>query len=433
MKRWFSLILVFVFVLSIMIGCTPKEDTQVATGDQEETIELKFLHKWPQPEYAVYFDEVVRDFETANPNIKINVEAVGDEPIKDKLRILMGTDSQPDIFFSWSGEFATKFVRSDNALDLTEALNNDKEWKDRIMEAGLQPFTYSGKTYGIPLRINGKFFVYNKEMFEKYDLKAPKTWDEFMVVLETLKQNKITPIGFGNIYPWAGCHYITGLNQKMVAQDIRLKDYNPKTGEFMDQGYVRALEYFKLLNDKGYFNKGVNSTEHNMASQMFFGEEVAMVYVELEEFVEMEDGIEGKWDFFPMPSLPDGKGNQNYLTGAPDGFMISAKTKHPEEAIEFLKFITNKENSEKMVSMLGWPSPIIGAVNESNSKPYLIEGMNAVAEAEGMALWLDTDIHIKISDVYLPDLQELLNGTKTPEQIMKEVQEIAKQVQNEVE
>ena len=49
-----------------------------------------------------------------------------------------------------------------------------------------------------------------------------------------------------------------------------------------------------------------------------------------------------------------------------------------------------------------------------------------------MALWLDTDIHIKISDVYLPNLQELLNGTKTPEQIMSEVQKVAK-VQNEVE
>ena len=155
-------------------------------------------------------------------NIKIKVEAVGDEPIKDKLRILMGTDTQPDIFFTWSGEFATKFITSGNSLDLTDALNSNPEWKDSIMEAGLEPFTYEGKNYGIPLRINGKFFVYNTEIFEKYNLEKPETWEEFLVVLETLKTNDVTPIGFGNIFPLAGSHYLTGLNQKFVAQDVRL-------------------------------------------------------------------------------------------------------------------------------------------------------------------------------------------------------------------
>lgn len=301
------------------------------------------------------------------------------------------------------------------------------------MEAGLEPFTYDGKSYGIPFRINGKFFVYNTEMFNKLGLEKPKTWDEFMTVLETLKQNGITPIGFGNIYPWAGCHYLTGLNQKFVAQDVRLKDYNPKTGEFTDPGYIKALEYFKSINDKGYFIEGVNSTEHNMSNQMFYGEQVAMIYVELEEFKEVEDNLPGKWDFFKLPDIPEGKGNQNFLTGAPDGFLVSAKTKHPEEAVKFLQYLTNKANADKLVQQLGWPSPIIGAVNEENSPEFLVRGMKAIEEAEGMALWLDTDIHIKISDVYLPNLQELINGTKTPEQIMSEVQKVAKEVQNEVE
>lgn len=425
-------VLLIVLALTLMIFTACGSDDK-SSGDSDGVVELKFLHKWPQPEYSVYFDDIIKKFEAENKNIKIKVEAVGDEPIKDKLRILMGTDTQPDIFFTWSGEFATKFIKSGNSFDLTEALNSNPEWKDSFMEAGLEPFTYEGKNYGIPLRINGKFFVYNTEMFEKYNLDKPETWEEFLTVLETLKSNDITPIGFGNIYPWAASHYLTGLNQKFVPQDVRLKDYNPKTGEFTDPGYVKALEYLKELNDKGYFNNGANSTEHNMASEMFYGGEVAMVYVELEEFSEMEEGIPGKWDFFPLPEIAEGKGNKNYLTGAPDGFMISGKTKHPEEAIKFLHYLTNMDSSLELVEVTGWPSPVIGAVSSDNSSEYLVEGMNAIAEAEGMALWLDTDIHIKISDVYLPNLQELLNGTKTPEEIMKEVQDMAIEVQKEAE
>ncbi len=423
--------LIIFLLLTLILVLTACQSSKPTGGTDQ--VEIKFLHKWPQPEYSIYFDEVVAAFMKDNPNIKVNVEAVGDEPIKDKLRILMGTDNQPDVFFSWSGEFATKFVRSNNALDLTPYLEKDSEWKSSIMEAGLEPYTYDGKTYGIPLRINGKFFVYNTEMFNKLGLQKPNTWEEFMTVLETLKKNNITPIGFGNIYPWAGCHYLTGLNQKFVAQDVRMKDYNPKTGEFTDPGYIKALEYFKSLNDKGYFIEGVNSTEHNMSNQMFYGEQVAMVYVELEEFIEVEDNLPGKWDFFELPAIAEGKGHQNYLTGAPDGFLVSSKSKHPDEAVKFLQYLTNKANADKLVTQLGWPSPIIGAVNEKNSPEFLVRGMKAIEEAEGMALWFDTDVHIKVSDVYLPNLQELLNGTKTPEQIMLEVQKVAKEVQSEVE
>jgi raffinose/stachyose/melibiose transport system substrate-binding protein len=54
-------------------------------------------------------------------------------------------------------------------------------------------------------------------------------------------------------------------------------------------------------------------------------------------------------------------------------------------------------------------------------------------ESEGMAEWLDTDVHAKVADVYLSNIQLLLNGSKTPEEIIKEVQKVAKQVRNEVE
>jgi len=437
-KRSFALVLALILTLALFVGCSGNEVSTNDDVDKDNTsnsdvVTIKFLHKWPQPQYMPYFEEVVKEFEAKNPNIKVNMEAVADEPIKDKLRVLMGTDSQPDIFFTWSGEFAKKFVRSNNAYDLTDVLNNDDEWKNGFMEAGLEPFKTDGKNYGVPFRINGKFFAYSTEVFDKLGLSKPTTWKEFVEICDKIKADGIVPIAFGNQRPWAGCHYLTGLNQKMVPNEIRMKDYNPKTGEFMHEGYLEALNYFKELNDKGYFNKGVNSTYHDMAHQLVASGKAAMIYVELEEFPQIEEELSGKWDFFPLPDMPNERGNKNFLTGAPDGFMISASTKHPEESIAFLKFLTSKPMADKLVKMLGWPSPIKGAVSaENNALPALIKGMEGIENAEGMALWLDTDIHIKISDVYLPGLQELLNGTKTAEEIMKEVQKKAQEIKQEL-
>ncbi|MDQ0971566.1 raffinose/stachyose/melibiose transport system substrate-binding protein [Neobacillus niacini] len=431
MKIKAKLLLVAMLALSLFVaGCSSSSSTN---EEESGKVVLKFLHKWPQPEFAPYFEEVVKEFEKQNPDIKIKMEAIADEPIKDKLRVILGGNEVPDIMFSWSGEFARKFVRADAALDLTPYLNEDAAWKDSFIPASLQPFSADGKNYGIPLRFNGKFFIYNKEIFEKYNLEAPKTWDEFLDVLETLKKGGETPIILGNQSPWAAIHYLTGLNQKMVSQDIRMKDYNPGSGEFTDSGYVKAMEMFADLNKKGYLMKDANSSSHDMAKQLFFAGKGAIFYVELEEFADADKNMKGNWGFFPMPSIEDGNGSQNYITGAPDGFIVSSKTKHPEEAIKFLKFLTSKESALKLVEQIGWPSPIDGATNPDTALKEVAEGVDFMKQAEGMAEWLDTDVHAKVADVYLTNIQLLLDGSKSPEAIIKEVQDVAKQVQSEVE
>lgn len=426
-----KILMVFMLMLALVIsGCSSSTSSN---EDESDKIVLKFLHKWPQPQYAPYFEEVVKEFESQNPGIKIKMEAIADEPIKDKLRVILGGSEVPDIMFSWSGEFARKFVRADAALDLTPYLEEDAAWKDSFIPASLQPFSSDGKNYGIPLRFNGKFFVYNKEIFDKHGLQAPKTWDEFLDVLDTLKEEGETPLMLGNESPWAAIHYLTGLNQKMVNQEVRMTDYNPRSGEFTDSGYVKAMEMLAELNEKGYFMDNVNSSSHDMVKQMFFAGKGAIFYVELEEFQDVENALKGNWGFFPMSSIADGNGSQKYITGAPDGFIVSSKTKHPKEAVEFLKFLTSKENSLKLVKDIGWPSPIEGATNPDTALKQVAEGVDYMKEAEGMAEWLDTDVHAKVADVYLSNIQLLLDGSKSPEEIIKEVQAVAKQVQNEVE
>jgi raffinose/stachyose/melibiose transport system substrate-binding protein len=59
--------------------------------------------------------------------------------------------------------------------------------------------------------------------------------------------------------------------------------------------------------------------------------------------------------------------------------------------------------------------------------------VEVMKKAEGMAEWLDTDVHAKVADVYLSNIQLLLDGSKSPKEIIKEVQDVAKQVQSEVE
>jgi len=156
-----------------------------------------------------------------------------------------------------------------------------------------------------------------------------------------------------------------------------------------------------------------------------------MFYCELEEFVTINDEFQN-FGFFQLPGGTGGQGDPKLLTGAPDGFMISGKTKYPEEAITFLKFVTSPEMGYEYVKRLGIPSAAVGAVTEENALPIVVEGLKAINEASGMALWMDTDMNIKIVEVYLPGMQALITDTKTPEQVMQEVHDIAVTVQKEL-
>jgi raffinose/stachyose/melibiose transport system substrate-binding protein len=427
-----SLVLLASMVLTACGGTTA--DSQ-PSASQDDKVTIRFFHKWPEPEQLDYYNFVIAEYEKAHPNVKIEMEAASDEAYKDKIRVLMASGDVPDIYFSWAGEFSWKFARAGQAVDLTDAVMNS-DWKDKIVMAAVEPFKVDGKIYGVPMRINAKFMAYNKEIFAKYNLNVPTNWDEFLSVCDTLKTNGVVPIAFGNEFPWASAHYVGDFNAKLVDAETLKADYLLTADPdklFTDPGYVEALRRFKTLGDMGYFNNGSNGISHSNARSSFIAGKTAMFYLELEEFATIAKDLGDKWfGYFQLPGGTGGKGDQNLITGAPDGFMIYGKSKHPAEAIDFLKFVTSPEMGQEYVKRLGIPSAAVGAVTEDNSLPSVRGGLAQINEASGMALWMDTDMNIKIVEVYLPGMQALLTGSKTPEEVMKEVHDISVTVQAEL-
>lgn len=416
-----------VAMTSVLSGCSSKT---ADTGKDDGKVTIKFLHRWPMEPNKSFLDKVVADYEKANPNIKIQMESVANDSYKQKIKVILGTDDAPDVFFSWSGEFMYKFVRENKIYDLTAALNQDG-WKDTLMESQLKPFTLDNKTYGTPYSVDGKVFFYNTKIFKDNGLEAPKTWDEFLKVCETLKSKGITPIAYGNQAPWASAHYIGTLNQKVVAEDVRAKDYNAATGEFTDSGYVEALKKYQQLIP--YFNANPNAVTHEQARMNWINGKAAMMYCETQEVGEVEklQGKDFQWGMFKFPDITDGKGDQTKLTGAPEGFVISANTKHPKEAVAFLKYLTGKEVGLKEVKEIGILNGMKGIYNTTNADEKVIEAANLINSTKDIVYWLDTDLNTKLVNVYLSETQLLTSGETTPEKMMQKIQQTAKEVKNE--
>lgn len=396
---------------------TDKQETsQEPAGDQ---VVINFFHRWPNEPRKSYFDERIAAFEAENPNVKINVDSVLNDSFKEKIRVLISSDDLPDIFVSWSDSFAENLVSSGRIKPLNELYESDTEWSGKIIESQIGAFTFDDVTYGVPLTIDGKLFLYNKEIFDELGLKEPQTFEELLALLDELKTNGYdTPLMEGLTNPWTISHYLGTIFQRLLDPTVMAKDFQLTGGEYTDPAYIEGLKAFKELTDR--MGDTANAIDHETARNMFGAGEVPVMYLQLAEIKMVEDMNDFEIGMFDFPSFPNGKGDPKALTGAPEGFMLSQKA--PKEAEEFLKFLTSEESAFLFTKEAGQLNAIQGAVTEENTSPKTLESYDIILNASNTTPWFDNAVSINIADIFMRGGQTLALGETTPEEIMEEVQ-----------
>lgn len=415
-------------ILSLSMTACGNSTKQTSSGTDGKVV-IKFFHRWPNEPKNTYYKQVVAEFEKQNPNIKVQMDSVLNDSYKEKIRVLVSSNEIPDIFSSWSDSFAENLVASGKVKALDSLYQNDKDWSSQIIESQIKPFTFNGKIYGVPLTIDGKVFFYNKDIFQKNGLTPPKTFDELISILDKLKAAGYkTPIIEGLSDSWAIAHYIGTMNQRMLDPEVIKKDYNPKTGEFTDAGYIKVLEDFKKLTS--YMGQTATSIDHEAARNMFSSGEVPIVYAQIAEIKLVKDSAKFNFGFFNFPSYTEGKGNSTALTGAPEGYMISNVSKNPEAVEKFLKFLTSKEIAAKLTKDSGQLTAIKGAVTSDNASAESLEGYKVILDASETTPWFDNAVNISVADAFMRGGQSMATGQMKAEDVIKSVQKAAKELQS---
>ena len=417
----------------ITASSAPTEAPSAAPGLEGS---ITFLHKYSDPRYAPYFESVVQAYMAANPKVTIEIQAESDQGVKDKLRILAASNTLPDIYFSWAGDFTKKFVRGNLAKDLTGDVTGD--WKSSFTPAALDAYTYDGKLYGVPITLDAKYMAYNKQLFADNAVAVPTTLEELLSTCDTFKAKGIEPIAFGNQYGWPAIHFMTQLNSYDVPAATLASDYNPATGAFTDPGYQKALQDFADINSH-CLTPGANGIAHEAAQAQFLAGKAAMHFIEAVEFFALTEkggapaDLANNWDFFKLPAPASPAGDTSYLEGAPDGFLVNPGSQHLDIALDFLKYLTRLDNAKKLVSDLGWLSPVQGSATADNTFPQNVTVVQDIAKAKGMAIWLDTVTQIDVANAYLNGVQAMLDGTKTAADVVADVQAAAAKAKTEAQ
>ena len=423
-----------------LVGCGRKDagppEATAPTAGGAKKITLWTI--WNTEPRKTALADIVAGFEAANPGVKIEINNQEPDAYKTNIRVALGSQQPPDIYFVWSGEKMLKsFIRGGNVLDITKYLDAENgAWRGRIPEASLAPYAVSDggrdarptRVYGVPYLLQCTFFFYNKDLFSQHNIAVPKTWNEFLAACEKLKGAGVTPLALGNAENWPAHHYPNVIAQRLLGKAATEAQFDPTgPGEYSDPAWVKSLEMFKTLAGKGYFNPSPNSVKRNNARVLFYSGKTAMFYTGTWDFSRLTEGGEApkefwsKWDYFNFPSIPDGKGEQEALAGSPDGYVISAKTKYPDEAAKFLAYMDTVEVAQKFVAKCHELVQVKGAVTKDNANPPLQKYADMVANAKAICPWMDTMMERSVAEVYMNGVQGLLAGQQTPQQVMDAV------------
>ena len=412
-----------------LAGCAGGNDAPVAdlTAEPEYSGTLSILTKFGGEPLGPYFEELAAAYEELHPDVTIELIQETDQSVKDKTKTLTASSALPDIYFTWTGNWAENFINGGLAADLTEVIGPDTDWGQTFGESSLGAFKSDGKYYGIPLYNNGKFMGYNKAAFEKAGVAVPTTFEELIKTCAPLRAAGYEPIAFGNKDGWPALHYLQQLFAYNVPADVLTADFLPETAVLDDEGYISALEQFKTLVDECTDSgNGTNGVLYTTAQEALAGERAAMYYQEILEFdtVTAEGNALTPENFgiFALPVPKGAAGEPGVIQGAPEGYLINAKSPRAALAVDFMKFATTVENATTLSSPpFGQPSTVIGAVTPETSSVAVYEGITQVNDADGMIIWLDTVTVPEVADAWLAGGEALISGGSTPEQVLESV------------
>jgi multiple sugar transport system substrate-binding protein/raffinose/stachyose/melibiose transport system substrate-binding protein len=331
-----------VIALSMFVGLVLSFSVAYA----EELI-INSMHADPVPKAT--FETLVEMFQQENPDIEVKLNTTDHEGYKNSIRLWLASDDPPDIVTWFAGNRAVFFIEKGLIMDISDVWEEAGLF-EKFPKAFQSISLMDGKAYFVPDTYYWWAVYYRKSIFEKYNLSEPKTWDEFLKVCATLKENEITPITIGTKFRWTAAAWFDYLNMRVNGPEFHMDLMLGKV-PYNDPRVLKVFDPWRQLLDNGYFLENAASYTWQEAVGFFARGEAAMYLMGQFILDSVPDEIEDDVDFFQFPvidsSVPLGE-------DAPtDGYMIPAKAKNPEAAKKFLKFVASPEAQRIQIEKAG--------------------------------------------------------------------------------
>lgn len=384
--------------------------------------ELRITHAMSGGSNRVALDQIVANFEAANPDVTVKQIVFDDDIYQDTGQITqLQSSTVPDIFFEWAGYPVERDVEAGYALDLSDAMADG--WQDSFIDSVWSDGAgtiVNGGVYMVPTSLDVTNTIwYNVDMFNELGLEKPETWDEFLAVIGTLRDNGVTPIIEGNNELWPLGNWASHIAARVVPQDEWEAAFS-REGSFDTPAFHRALELMQELHEAGAFNRDLQGLGADPAMAGFFQGAAAMHAIGswlVPSATEMA-ADDFNYDQFDTPVIDPDHASPRSVIGTLTGFMVHERAENPEAAIAFLQFFTTPEQ-QKIWAEAGSLSPVRGVNEVAVLDSHTEELASMLADADALVPPPDVKFPVPVAEAYYQAAAYVASGARTPDEAME--------------
>lgn len=336
MKKKILAVLLSLTVLFSMTACGSDE---ITLAEQEDMVEIKFSW-WGTDSRHDYTMEAVKQFEELYPNIRVHMEYSEWTGYDRKNAVEMASNTEADVMqinFGWLNKFSPEGNRyynleSLNVLDLSS------------FSADILEFGRSGETLNaLPIALNSKVFIYNKELYESFGLDIPKAWEDFYTAAAKMSAKGIYPLDLDTT-----ASFMTSAAYVEQATGKSFFDSNNKLN--FGQEEIRAmLEFYLNLVDKKVVEYMGDRNDSSYKEGIYAG--TVQWITSAEKYQTSLAETKGQTTVVGAAPVLAGAKNTGWYAKPASMYAISSNTRHPEEAALFLEFLVNSEEMAKAQGM----------------------------------------------------------------------------------
>ncbi len=345
----------------------------------------------------VFIDQLIADFQAANPNITVERTHYENEALRDQFQTASLANAAPDVV-RVPNDFAGPFSKLEIVAPVSDLF--DQKFLDKFFQGALDPAVVAGTLWGVPDNYgNHLMLIYNKDLIAE----PPATFDELIAKATELTAGDIQGFAYNLNEPYWGAGFYGAFGGWPL-------DENDKP-QFNNQAFVDYLTFVAKLKADGIVPA---ECDYNCADTLMKDGKAAMIINGDWSLGDYTTALGDKMGVAPVPTI-NGKPYTEMTAGK--YFMVSnAVLEDAAKKAAVQKFITFMTSAEVQKQWLDefkrLPSNIEVAKDPSiSSDPILAGSMAALsvgrgqpAAAEMRCAW----------DAWRPNLEGVMAGTTTP-------------------
>jgi len=373
----------------------------------------------PAPKAA--WEQLVLDFEAANPDVDVQMNILDREVYKTAIRNFLTADS-PDVANWYPANRMKPFVDAGLFLDISDVYTDNG--LDTQLASTMPIVTQDDKQWMVSYTYYQWGIYFNKTVYDQVGATVPATWDDFIANCEKFKAAGIDCLTTGTSQLWPAAGIFDYLNLRTNGYEFHRQLTNGEIAWTDDRVRATFAEWAKVVP---FTTANHAAIDWQDAVPLIVQGKAANYVMGNFAVAPMKEGgmTDDTLGFMPFPMInPDIPRAEEAPT---DAVFIPAGAKNVEDAKKFMAFVASADVQTKLNTALGQLP--VNSGSTVGEDPFLKAGFEMLSTATGgIAQFFDRDAPAEMAKAGMEGFQQFMVQPDQLDAILERLEQVRGQV-----